>query len=480
MAAGLKTSLFWSFMEQGGASVIGMIVQIALARILAPEAFGIMAILLVFTSIMDSVAQSGLGSSLIQRSKVDDDSYSTAFWLSGGIALLLYILLFVTAPLISSFYQMGDMTSYLRILGLTVFFNAFNSIQRSYLQRGLDFKTLFKANFLGLLLSGIIGVACALLGFGIWALVIQSLAQGFCACITLLYFVPWKPKAVFKKAEARGLFQFGWKICATGIVNVLYDGLAELVIGKACNATQLGYYSQGRKYPLQVIRVLTNAISNVIFPTFSKMKEDIGSLRSLIKDVLSVGTFVIAPISILFCVIAEPLIIILLTEKWLPSVPIFQLIFFANAFLMFQIVNLRVYTSLGDSGLYLKLNVVKALFGCTLICGAAIITQDIYIVAAATSFACIVEIIFIDMHPAKRMHGYGALQQLKDQIPTYGITFCSAGLAFACSFLPLNYILVMIIQIIVFGLSYLGMSRIGNRHVWRLCIEALGLRKRNA
>ncbi len=478
MVAGLKTSLFWSFMEQGGASVIGMIVQIILARILAPEAFGIMAILLVFTSIMASIAQSGLGSSLIQRSKVDDDSYSTAFWLSGCIALFLYILLFFGAPIVASFYQMSDMTLYLRVLGLTIFFNAFNSIQRSYLQRSLDFKALFKANFLGLLLSGIIGVVCALLGFGVWALVVQSLTQGICACITLLYFVPWKPKLVFRKDEARGLFQFGWKICATGIINVLYDGTAELVIGKACNATQLGYYSQGRKYPLQVVGVLTNAISNVIFPTFSKMKEDMVSLRLLLKNVLSVGTFVIAPISILFCVIAEPLIAVLLTEKWLPSVPIFQLIFFANAFLMFQIANLRVYTSLGDSGLYLKLNVLKALFGCTLICGAAVITQDIYIVAAVASFACIVEILLIDMHPARRVHGYGAFQQLKDQMPTYGITFCSAALAFACSFLPLNYILVMIVQIIVFGSSYLGMSRIGNRYVWGLCVEALGLKKK--
>lgn len=473
MAEGLKKSLFWSFMEQGGASLIGFVVQIVLARLLAPEAFGTMAILLVFTSLMDSVAQSGLGSSLIQRTKADDASYSTAFWLSLGIACVLYVALFFAAPVISSFYDMENMTVYLRVLGIAVLFNSFNSIQRSFLQRSMDFKKLFKANFSGLVLSGAIGICCAFFGFGVWALVIQTIAQGACSCLTLLIFVPWKPSFVFRAGEAKELFRFGWKICATGMVNVLHDGISELVIGKSCSPTELGYYSQGRKYPNLAIGVMTNALSNVLFPAFSKIKDDADGLLGSLKVVLSVGTFVMAPISILFCVIAQPVIVLLLTEKWLPSVLVFQFTFGANALLMFQLVNLRAYMALGMSGLYLKINLIKSAGSIILICAAAILTRDIYITAATTALCNALGIFFVDMPFAKRAHGYGALAQIKDQIPTYLICGVAAVCSWACSLIPMGLIVTMIIQVMVFGVLYLVLSRFLNRRMWDICWGAL-------
>lgn len=476
MAEGLKGSLFWSFMEQGGASLVGFVVQIVLARLLAPEVFGVMAILLVFTSLMDSVAQSGLGSSLIQQKGADDDSFSTAFWLSFFIAVILYVVLFFSAPFISDFYQMGEMALYLRVLGLAVLFNSFNSIQRSYLQRSMDFKRLFKANFLGLLLSGTIGICCAFLGFGVWALVAQTLAQGACACLTLMIFVPWKPRFVFKRQEAGELFRFGWKICATGMINVLHDGISELVIGKSCDAASLGYYSQGRKYPNMVIGVITNALSNVIYPAFAQIKEDANALRGSLKAVLDAGTFIIAPMSILLCVIAEPVVLLLLGEKWLPSVFIFQLTFGVNAFLMFQLVNLRAYMALGESSLYLKINLIKSGMSIVAICAVAILTRDIYLTAIATSLCNVLGIFFVDMPWAKRVHGYGALRQMRDQLPTYGICMLAALCAAACGFIPLNPVMVMVVQIIIFGIVYLSLSRVANRGVWSLCLSSLGIR----
>lgn len=473
MAEGLKKSLFWSFMEQGGASLIGFVVQIILARLLAPEAFGTMAILLVFTSLMDSVAQSGLGSSLIQKVKADSISYSTAFWLSLCIAVVLYGVLFFAAPFISSFYDMDGMASYLRVLGIGVFFNSFNSIQRSFLQRSMDFKKLFKANFSGLVLSGAIGICCAFFGFGIWALVAQSIAQGVCSCLMLLIFVPWKPSFAFKAVEAKELFRFGWKICATGMINVLHDGISELVIGKSCSPTELGYYSQGRKYPNLAIGVITNAMSNVLFPAFSRIKDDADGLRGSLKVVLSVGTFVIAPMSILFCVIAQPVIVLLLTEKWLPSVLVFQFTFGANAFLMFQLVNLRAYMALGLSGLYLKINLIKSIGSVILVCATAILTRDIYATAAVTALCNVIGIFFVDMPFAKRAHGYGALAQVKDQLPTYLICAVSALGSWACSFISMGIVLTMLMQIIAFGVIYILLSRFLNKDAWNTCWDAL-------
>lgn len=460
-------------MEQGGASVVGFVVQILLARLLAPEVFGIVAILVVFTSLMDSIAQSGLGSSLIQKSDADDDSFSTALWLSLALAVALYGILFVTAPFISSFYQMGDMSAYLRVLGLMVLFNSFNSIQRSYLQRSLDFKTLFKANFAALLLSGLIGVGLAFFGFGVWALVGQYLAQSVCGCLALLVFVPWRPRFVFRGNEAKGLFRYGWKICVTGLLSTLYNGISELVIGKSCGSTALGYYSQGRKYPNLAIGVITTALSNVLFPAFARLKDDVNGLRGSMKVILAVGTFVIAPVSLMLCVIAHPLVLLLLTDKWLPSVLIFQLAFGVNAFLMFELVNLRAYMSLGDSGLYLRINIIKMVVGGIAICATAIITKDIYITAAVTAGTSVAGIFLVDLHSAKRVHGYAALAQIRDQLPTYCIAVIAAGAAYACSFISLNYIILMIIQIAVYGFVYLILSRFFNRRIWDLCWGSL-------
>lgn len=473
MAEQFKTSLFWSFMEQGGNSLVGLIVQITLARILAPEEFGVMAILLVFISVMNSLAQSGMGSSLIQQSHADRDSFSTALWLTIAIAMIMYGILFIFSPVIASFYGMPNLELYLRALGVVVIFNSFNSIQRSYLQRSLEFKKTFKANFTTIVVSGVIGIAMAFFGCGIWALISQSIAQSVFGCIMLAIFTKWKPRFVYKKKEAIELFRYGWKICATGIVNNIYNGVSELVIGKCCTAADLGLYSQGRKYPNFAIGVIFNALSNVLFPAFAKMKHDPQLLRESIKKVLSAGTFVIAPMSLLLCVIAEPLITLLLTEKWVPATLIFQLTFAVNAFLMFQLVNLRAYMALGASGLYFKVNLIKAIIGASVICSTAIITKDIYWTAFATSVFGVGSIFFIDMHSAKKMFGYGTFQQCCDQLPTYCIAILATIVSAACCFLPVHYLVKMLIQVIVFVIIYIYGSLIANRRTWDLCMNTL-------
>ena len=472
MSNGLKQSLFWSMMEQGGMSLVGFVVQIILARLLAPEAFGVMAILLVFTTIIDAIAQSGLGLALIQKQEVDDSSYSTAFWLSLCMAIVLYAILFLCAPLVSIIYQMDDMTPLLRVLGITVLFNSFNSIQRAYLQREIYFKRLFKANSLGYLLAGAFGVCLAFMGFGIWALVGQAVAQSLCLCLMLLIFVPWKPSASFDRSQAKELFGFGWKMCATTMINTLHDGISELIIGKACDAASLGYYSQGRKYPKMVIGIITNALSNVFLPVFSRMKGEMSVLWRSVESVLSVGTFIIAPFSALLCVIAEPIVLILLGEKWLPSVFIFQLAFAQNVFLMFQIVNLRTYVALGKSDLFLKINLIKASYSVILICIAAIVTQDIYITAVVMTLCNITGIFFVDMAFAKKAYGYSAAEQVKDQRPTLLITLAAFLLSEICRVISTEWYLVAIAQVVVFASVYMLVSVIANKRTLEKCLTA--------
>ena len=455
-----SNSFIWSFLEQGGSKAIQLIVQIILARLLSPEAFGVLAILLVVTQISDSIAQSGLGMALIQKSDSNDRSYSTAWWLSLGLAAALYLVVFLSAPTISAFYSMPDLAVYLRVLGLIVLFNSANSIQRSFLQRSLNFKSIFTATTLAALASGAAGIAMALFGFGVWALVAQSLLQSVFICVVMWVKVSWKPTFVFDAGEAKSLFGYGWKICITGILNVFYSGISELIIGRACSAGELGLYSQGRKYPQAAIGVMSNSIANVLFPMFSAIKDDAIELRKAIRRGLKLGTFIVAPMSLLAAVIAEPLVALLLTDKWLACVPIFQLTCVSNALLMLQLVNLRAYMALGDSGLYMRLQIIKVLGGGAVIWVTALLTKDIYVTAWANFFVGVFSILFVDAPPAKRLHGYSALSQVKDIVPILALSCVAAAVALAVQLLGLSHAPEILAQCVVFALVYLGGARL--------------------
>lgn len=460
MKSRVSVSFIWSFLEQGGSKAIQIVVQIVLARLLSPEAFGVLAILLVVTQVADSVAQSGLGMALIQKSDTSDRSYSTAWWLSLGLAAALYVAVFLAAPAIAAFYSMPDLVIYLRVLGLIVFFNSANSIQRSYLQRGLDFKSIFAATTAAALASGVAGIAMAFLGFGVWALVTQSLLQSVFICMVMWIKVSWRPELVFDADEAKGLFGYGWKICVTGILNVFYSGISELILGRACAAGELGLYSQGRKYPQAAIGVMSNSIANVLFPMFTAIKDDVEALHAAIRRGLRLGTFIVAPVSLLAAAVAEPVVAILLTEKWLACVPIFQLTCVANAILMLQLVNLRAYMALGDTGLYMRLEIVKALCGGAVVWAAAVLTRDIYATAAANFAVVTLSILLIDIAPAKRLHGYSALKQVKDVLPILALSAVAAVAALAFQLLGLDYLLELLLQCTVFALVYLGGARL--------------------
>ena len=453
-------SFAWSFLEQGGSKTIQLVIQIVLARLLAPEAFGVLAILLVVIQIADSIAQSGLGMALIQKSDASDSSYTTAWWLSLGIAAILYIIIFLVAPLVATFYRMPNLTEFLRVLGVVVFFNSANSIQRSFLQRSMNFKSIFLATTISAMGSGVVGIALAYVGFGVWALVAQTLMHSVIICGVMWVKVSWKPAFTFNFNEAKELFSYGWKICITGILNVFYTGISELIIGRACSASELGLYSQGRKYPQVGIGVMTSSIANVLFPMFSSIKNDKDALQHSIKHGLKLGTFIVAPVSFLAAVVAEPLVVLLLTDKWIACVSIFQLTCISNSILLLQLVNLRAYMALGDSALYMRLQIIKVLGGGAIIWATAAITKDIYATALANFFVAIFSVLFVDMTPANRLHGYSALSQIKDVVPILAVCIVSSAVALSMQFFSINYVICLLVQCLAFAVVYLLGSKL--------------------
>lgn len=449
---------FWSFLEQCGVKVINLAVQIVLARLLAPKAFGVLAILLVVINVADAVAQSGMGSALVQRSDVNADSYTTAFWLSEAVAAAMYIVIFFAASTISAFYGMPDLVKYLRVMGLVLITNSANSIQRAYLQKNMDFKTLFRTNTFAALGSGAVGVACAIVGLGVWALVLQTMSLSIFACLALLKYVPWKPTLSFRRDQARSLFSYGWAMAATGIINVIYSGISELILGRTVSSGQLGLYSQGRKWPTAAISAGSNAIQNVMFPALAERKDNPEEFRHAMRRALVVGTYVMAPLSMCIAAMGEPLVLLLLGDKWHACVPVFQATCVANFPMMLMLVNLRAYMALGDSRLYFRINIIKIAIGTIAIGGTALATGDIYAVAYVTAAYTVLTVFFVDMVPAKRKTGLGWTEQMRLVLPTLVLSLGSTIATLFIGRLALGTVAMLAAQMICFGAIYLGGS----------------------
>lgn len=451
-------SFFWSLLEQGAPKLFSIIVQIILARLLAPDLFGQLAILLVFIELMNVIAQGGLGMALIQADGVTDKSYTTAFWLSLIVAAFLYCLMFFCAPLIAAFYGIGELTVYIRVLSVVVFINAFNSIQRSYLQKEMNFKALFQVNLVATTLSGITSIILAFAGCGIWALIFQIMLQSLLFCVFMGFRVPWKPSICFERQTAKRLFSFGWEIMATGILDVLCNGLAELIIGRTCNTSELGYYSQGRKWPLAAMGIVASGIQNVMFPMFASIKNDAERFRATVIKALSAGSFLFMPVCFALIAIAAPLVELLLTDVWLPSVLIFQITSAQYILAMPQIVNLRAYMALGDSKLYLKLQIVKLALIMVVVCATALITADIYCVAIANCIVGVFNVLIVDLQPAKRKLGIGRLKQLAIIVPMIVLGGVALGVSLATSFFSMPPALEIAIRLVLFVAVYVGGS----------------------
>ena len=411
------SSFSWSLLEQSGSKAVGLLIQLVLARILTPQVFGELAILLVVANIVDALAQSGFGSALIQKSDPTERDYSTIFWLGIAFSTALYFVIILISPLLSRLYGIDQMTALLAVLALRLFPNVLNSIQRAHLQRSMQFRAIFISNILANVLSGLAGILVAALGGGIWALILQNVLQSLISCIVMKMQVPWAPALQFDSSEAWNLFSFGWKISATTVLDTIYNGASEMLIGKVCTVSDLGLYSQGRKWPVAGISVMTNALQNVLFPALSQLKEDRSRLIALLKRSTVVGGYVVIPMGMFCSIASEPLVRLLLSDKWIASAPIFGITFLGSCFTFLQPLNLRAYMALGRSDLYLKLEIKKLSLLAIVVSTAALISQKIVVIAMCTTFTGIVNVVGLDLSEAKRTHGYGRCEQLRDVMP---------------------------------------------------------------
>ena len=443
-------------------------VQLVLARLLSPRLFGLLAIVLVFANLADAIAQSGIGTGLIQLSHVDAKTVSTAFWLSIAFSLVIAFLIFFASPPVARFYGDSDLVWPLRIVGITVIANAIVSVFRSLLQRDLDFYNIFRATFAATALAGCISIFMAAKGFGIWALVGLVAFNSLLSCVFLSLVVRREIRLQFDRGVALELLNFGWKIGATGVLNVLHNSVSELIVGKTISVSQLGYFNQGRKWPITGITVVTNSLQNFLYPSFAKLKDKPKELKQSIEKSLSLGNFVVMPLPCLIGVTADNLVLILLGERWIPATFVFTVTAFSFLGLMVQSVNLRAYLALGRSDVYLGLQIIKVFLNIAISAAVALVTKDINLVAVATGGVTLFSMFVIDVFPASRVTGISIRAQYKIFSPSLLICIAASLITVVVGkYVVLNAFTGLLLDVAVFFGSYFLLARVVNLSAFR-------------
>lgn len=462
------TNFFWRFLERCGAQGVTFIVSIVLARLLDPTVYGTVALVTIFTTIMQVFVDSGMGNALIQKKDADDLDFSSVFYFNMAMCSVLYLIMFFAAPFIASFYRMPELTAIVRVLSFVVVISGVKNVQQAYVSRHLMFKRFFFSTLGGTIGAAVIGIAMAYLGFGVWALVAQMLFNAAVDTTILWITVKWRPKKMFSFQRLKSLFSYGWKLLASSLIDTVYNDLRQLIIGKKYSSGDLAYYNQGKKFPQLIVTNINTSIDSVLLPTMSKAQDDMAAVRSMTRRAIKTSTFLMMPAMIGLAVCAEPLVQLILTEKWLPCVLFLRIFCITYAFYPIHTANLNAIKAMGRSDLFLKLETIKKTVGII----AILITMWISVQAMAYSFL-VTTILnqIINSWPNKKLLNYSYLEQVKDMMPQILLSLGMGAAIYAVSFLHLSASLTLLIQIPLGVLVYWSGSKIFHVESYTYIIE---------
>ena len=457
LGAGIASSVFWKFLERGVFAAVQFVVQIALARLLVPDDFGALAIMLAFTNVGIIVSQSGLNTALVQDPDVSERDYSTVFWMCFALSSALFLVMCACAQAIAAAFDNPGLVWPLRIISSMLVVNSFTSVAMARLMRHMDFRTIFIASATAVAVSGVAGVLCALGGLGLWALVVQQVGYYAVMTVPLAIVAGWRPRIEFEPARAKTLFSFGWKLLAAGLLDTAYQSFVDLLIGKKFDAYSLGLVSQGKRWPQAVGYLLDGSIQPVTLTAISRVQDDVRAVKQLMRTMLGAYTYLMFPMMAVMIVCAEPIVLLLLGEQWLPCVPFMRIFCIVYAMLPVHTTNIQALSGLGRSDLILKLEVLKKAYSVALLLIAVFTVGDIYLITATYIVAGVIS-LFVNAAPLARLCNYGIGEQLRDIAPAFAASCVAAALAWSVSFLQLQPLALLACQLTVAVVVYLGIS----------------------
>lgn len=449
-----KSGMFWSFLIQGGTQIINFVVTVILARLLLPAEFGLIGMIAIFVMISQALVDGGFASSLIRTSEADNVDYSTVFFVNLFSSVVLYGSLFVLAPFVSEFFNEGRLTDLIRVQGLVLIISGSSTVQSVKLSKKLDFKTQFKLQIPSLIISAFVSIVMAYNEFGVWSLVVKDIAFAFFSSAQLWWYSKWIPSFVFNKEKLKRHFNFGYKLSLTSIIDSSFNNLYNIIIGKYFSAAQLGFYTRARSLEQLPSGFFFNAFNRVFFPLLAQLNNNDAELKKIYSTLIQIVFFVVTPILIYLGVVATPFFRWLLTEKWLPAVPFFQLLVISGIFYPIHQYNLNICNLKGRSDMVLKLSM---LYNLLLFAGAfTAIWFGIYGLLFSLIFVNVL-ITCVNAYFSGELINYGLKEQFKDLTPILGLNLLLAMLFYWLQitwFYKMNDFLNMILVAVGFFLLY--------------------------
>lgn len=452
------TGMFWSVIQRFSQMGVQLVSSIILARLLTPDDFGTIGLLSIFILLSNTFMDGGFGSALIQKKKPNPEDYSTIFWWNLGMSLMLYIVLFLSAPFIAEFYRMEVLCKVLRIHAIGLIIGSFTSIQANILQKSFKFKKIAIITLCAHLLSLTVTIIFALSGYGVWSLVAQSLICSSIISICYWYNSSWRPKLIFSKKSFKELGTFGIFILSTNVINVISNNIQGLLIGRFFNASTMGFYSKAKNTEMMASTSLSSSINQVTYPLYSALQNDKTALINTIKKITTTVAFVTFPLMLLLMIIGKSIFVFLYSDRWLESVPYFQILCIAGIAQCLQAANLQPLNAIGKSKTTFSWNLIKQVFGVSItVCGLCFGgMKGLLICMVINSWQhYIVNALLVSKHI-----GYKVVQQIKDLIP---ILVLSVVALIVSIFLGKILILPLYIDAILKGGIYLFVYYAGVR-----------------
>lgn len=413
---------FWTYLQQFSSQLINFIISLFLARLLLPEDFGTMGLIYVFITIGHVLIDSGLSLSLIRTKDLNEDDYSTVFIANVSISVIIYLITFLLAPIVSGFYKIEMLTALLRVFALTFIITSFSSVQTALLTKRMLFKTQLFIAIPSLIVSGIVGITLALLNYGVWSLVFASLTQNLIGTIQLWIYSKWRPNLVFDIEKFKSHFKFGYKLIITGVFDALFVNIYPIFIGKLFNVRQVGFYTQAEGLKQLPVSNISGALTKVTLPLFSRIQDENQKIRKAYDNLTQVVLFIIAPTLIFMSVVAEPLLHFLYSEKWIAAAPYLKILCFAGILPTINSYNINILNAKGKSNYILKIEAFNKLFLVIMI--AILFKFGIYALIWSKVISTIFSYLLNSYYCGKEID-YGLQDQIMAIIPILGIAAVS-------------------------------------------------------
>ena len=458
----VATGLIWKFLEKVGAQGMQIIIQIVLARLLLPEEYGLVGLLTIFITISDVFISQGLTTALIQKQNAEEIDFSSVFFMNVTISILIYAFLYILAPYIAIFYNEPKLTNIMRVLSVNVIIGAFPAVHNAILSRNLDFKKSFFRNITNVLTQGIVGITLAMHNFGAWAMVYGKIAGTLIGAIVLCITVNWYPHRMFSLYRIKILFSFSSKVLGANLLNTFFNNIHSLIIGHYYTATNLGYYQRGQTIPQAVMTSIDGTLSEVLYPSFSKFQNDLELLKKTLRRSIRTSMYIVLPILFGIMATSKSLTIVLLTDKWLPSVPFMQL---SCVVCMFWPLSHRTHAlnAIGKSNVTFILSLISK--GVTLIVIFACVNYSIYAILYGTIMASAINMV-ITSSAVKKYIGYTLGELMRDIFPSLVISggMCAAVslFGFLLQAFRISMLIILIGQIVLGIIWYILLSKFFN------------------